>query len=335
MTVSAQEVCHQLLYQLRQSNLNFQVSETPYSAQILLRKRFLEESLGPAPYFNLPSTQNNHDLEDQLDTFAEENTVLLNRLADLEQTRKSERDTVKILEEKVAKVEAAALKSFEKSALEISTLKNANKNLNLELESERKENKQKAKVTKDKEREIQKLETKCENLTNNVRSMKVEMKSLKAENSKLSKKRSTVTVVKKKSCDASTVTLEYFLTPTLAPSSSLPSTPVSQESNMSYTSTAVRTSDSEDGENLELDTNQNVLNVDKCNAVPEINLSSSLHAHYVSFPHPGTHPPSFNSSSMASFPSMVNHWLPPDPFYLALLEFYSSFMEDMKRGFRK
>ena len=69
MTVSAQEVCHQLLYQLRQSNLNFQVSETSYSAQILLRKRFLKESLGPAPYFNLPSTQNNHDLEDQLNTF--------------------------------------------------------------------------------------------------------------------------------------------------------------------------------------------------------------------------------------------------------------------------
>jgi hypothetical protein len=58
--------------------------------------------------------------------------------------------------------------------------------------------------------------------------MKVEMKSVKAENSKLSKKSSTV--VKKKTCDSSTVTLEYFLTPTLASSSSLPSTPVFPES---------------------------------------------------------------------------------------------------------
>ena len=35
--MSAQEVYHQFIYQLRSSNLNFVLSETPYSAQILLR----------------------------------------------------------------------------------------------------------------------------------------------------------------------------------------------------------------------------------------------------------------------------------------------------------
>ena len=37
IAMSAQEVYHQFIYQLRSSNLNFVLSETPYSAQILLR----------------------------------------------------------------------------------------------------------------------------------------------------------------------------------------------------------------------------------------------------------------------------------------------------------
>ena len=72
----------------------------------------------PAPYFNLASSQNSHDLEDQV-----KNAFLLNKIIDFDLPRKSERDTVEIIKEKVAKVEAAALKSFEKRVLEIATLK--------------------------------------------------------------------------------------------------------------------------------------------------------------------------------------------------------------------
>ena len=48
MVTSAQDVCHQLLNHLRLSNLNFLVSETPFSAQIFLRKRFVKEATGPS-----------------------------------------------------------------------------------------------------------------------------------------------------------------------------------------------------------------------------------------------------------------------------------------------
>ena len=44
----AQLICQQLLPdQLRYSNLNFFLSETPYSAQIILRKPFVKECSGP------------------------------------------------------------------------------------------------------------------------------------------------------------------------------------------------------------------------------------------------------------------------------------------------
>ena len=44
----AQLICRQLLPdQLRYSNLNFFLSETPYSAQIILRKPFVKECSGP------------------------------------------------------------------------------------------------------------------------------------------------------------------------------------------------------------------------------------------------------------------------------------------------
>ena len=41
--VSAQDVCHQLMYELRMSNLHFTLSQTPYSVQIVIRKHFLKD----------------------------------------------------------------------------------------------------------------------------------------------------------------------------------------------------------------------------------------------------------------------------------------------------
>ena len=52
MGISAHEACHHLLHQLRLSNLHFVISETPYSAQIMLRKRFFEGNYWPI-YENL------------------------------------------------------------------------------------------------------------------------------------------------------------------------------------------------------------------------------------------------------------------------------------------
>ena len=42
--ITAHQVCENLLFQVKNSQLNFHLSETPYSINLSLRKRFLKES---------------------------------------------------------------------------------------------------------------------------------------------------------------------------------------------------------------------------------------------------------------------------------------------------
>ena len=56
MTSSAIETFQQLVTQLYGSNLHFYLSETPFSAQILIRKRFLKNKTSPSSNFNLGET---------------------------------------------------------------------------------------------------------------------------------------------------------------------------------------------------------------------------------------------------------------------------------------
>ena len=42
-SLSAHEACEKILLETRSSNLHFVISESPYSAQISLRKRFVKE----------------------------------------------------------------------------------------------------------------------------------------------------------------------------------------------------------------------------------------------------------------------------------------------------
>ena len=108
---------------------------------------------------------------------------------ELENVIKSNKETIEILEEKIEKAEASALKSFEKSKHDNQTLKTVNKNLNTELESLKRDQNLNIKMIRDKSKEVQKLEVKCDNLESNMRNLKVELKSLKAEKSKLTKQK--------------------------------------------------------------------------------------------------------------------------------------------------
>ena len=87
------------------------------------------------------------------------------------------------------KAEAGALKSYEQSNHDILTLKTVNKNLNTELESLKRDQKLKIKTIRDKNKEVQKLEVKCDNLRSNMRNLRVELKSLKTENSKFGRQK--------------------------------------------------------------------------------------------------------------------------------------------------
>ena len=117
---SAQDVSHQLLYDLRMSNLHFASSETPHSVQIVIRKRFLKDKTGPKrissnSYFQDQELQR---LDHQNVLLQAENSDLKDRIEELEAHNKDSTETVKILEKKIAKIEVAALKSFEERKLE-------------------------------------------------------------------------------------------------------------------------------------------------------------------------------------------------------------------------
>ena len=152
MVNSAQDVCHQLLNLLRLSNLNFLVSETPYSAQIMLRKRFVKEATSPSWPQKSPIFPTSHENLDQVEQVQEENNLLQTRIHELEGNLKSSNDTIIILEEKVSKAEASALKSFNEKSDEVALLKTTIKNHHSEVNTMRQDLKQEIKANKERER---------------------------------------------------------------------------------------------------------------------------------------------------------------------------------------
>ena len=111
---SATAVCQLLLNQLRSKNLNFIISETPYSAQILLRKRFVKEASGPAWAKNAEN-----EFENTKNTGDDRSEMFKN----LEKNNQSLSDINTILENKLAMAEASANKAFKEKADEITILK--------------------------------------------------------------------------------------------------------------------------------------------------------------------------------------------------------------------
>ena len=112
MATTANEIYYLLIQKLQQSQLNFHLTETPYSAQILIRKRFLKDKTCPTTLF-FPNN-------DEMKNTADDNLVI-----ELQKTVQNSNEIIELLENKVAKAEAQALKLFEEKKTEISTLKNA------------------------------------------------------------------------------------------------------------------------------------------------------------------------------------------------------------------
>jgi chromosome segregation ATPase len=189
MAVSAQNVCQQLLEQLRFSNLNFMISETPYSAKIFLRKRFLKNANGPA--FRIqPNSSSTPEFLDQIleqTKILDENSNLKTKIKELGAANKTANVTIPLLEEKLAKAEASALKCFKEKSEEILTLKSDVKNKTHEIENSRKDLSIKVKEAKEKEKEIYRLDQKCENLEDTVKRSKSTVSDLKSENKSLLK----------------------------------------------------------------------------------------------------------------------------------------------------
>ena len=92
----------------------------------------MKECLGPDAAFLLAPDQ--IDNKNEVTNLKEEKVNLKKELEDLEIARNMEKDKVKILEEKIVKIEAEALKAYRKSEAEISTMKNLSRNLNTEID---------------------------------------------------------------------------------------------------------------------------------------------------------------------------------------------------------
>ena len=172
---------------LRNSNLNFLVTETPYSAQIILRKRFSKSSQGPEASSNLLSNESFSELENEIKNHKQEIVMLEEALHKREENVKISKESCSILEQKIGKVEAEALKTFEQNNSEVKTLKTVNRSMNNELAYLKRDLNSANKIVKQKKKEIMKLDHKCENLTTKVRKYKEDLNCYKVEKSRAEK----------------------------------------------------------------------------------------------------------------------------------------------------
>ena len=114
---------------------------------------------------------------------------LLEQVKTLNSEAKAAKDTISILEHKVSKSEAAALKVFEERSLETVNMRNVLKKKDSEILSCKKDLVQANKDLKAKEKEAFKLEQKNDNQADNIKRFKTEISTLKVENKKLVKKK--------------------------------------------------------------------------------------------------------------------------------------------------
>ena len=170
--MTAHETLQQLVQNLYTSNLHFHLTETPYSAQILIRKKFLKNRIGQS------STTLNFQ--------SEEINYLNNKIAELQKQVKDSNYIANILEKKLGQAEAEALKVYDENKTKMEALKSSIKNSDFLAKNVTKRLEAEQKVAKENEKLIQKLQHKSENLVKNNKNIQAELKKVKNENKKLS-----------------------------------------------------------------------------------------------------------------------------------------------------
>ena len=171
MTLTAIESFQLLVQKLYESQLNFYMSETPYSAQILIRKKFQKTTISS------PSSEN------------EKIRHLETQVVELQEKVRNYSEIIDSLETKVGQAEEKASKVFEEKKTEIAVLKNTLKKSNNEIDEAKKDLVNERKALKEKEKVIGKLVHKCENLERNNKTFKCDLIKVKNENKKLLKNR--------------------------------------------------------------------------------------------------------------------------------------------------
>ena len=176
MAMAVDKVFQHLIQKLYESGLHFYLSETPFSAQISIRKKMLKDRAVSSLTVATSEDEEIIRLKDQIIKFHKE--------------VENSNEVINILENKVAHAEAKAFKAYEEKKMEVETLKNTLKKCNHEVSKLKKDLETEHKVVKDKEMQLSKFNKKCENLTLNIKNVKNEMNKVKNENKKLLKSRS-------------------------------------------------------------------------------------------------------------------------------------------------
>ena len=101
--MTANEAYQQLVQKLYSSHLHFLLSETPFSAQILIRKKFIKDRTTPSSSASILQSEENYN----------------NQILELQKKVQDSSELVDILEKKLDEAEAKALKSYEEKNIEI------------------------------------------------------------------------------------------------------------------------------------------------------------------------------------------------------------------------
>ena len=135
MEATANEMFQQLVQTLYASHLHFYLSETPFSAQICIRKKFLKDG----PTSNASPTG-----------FNSLNETAFIQIKELQKKVESSDEIINILESKLEEAESKVLKAFNDKKIEIDTLKNSIKKSDQEVRNLRKDLNDERKLLKEK-----------------------------------------------------------------------------------------------------------------------------------------------------------------------------------------
>ena len=187
--VKAQETCTSVLSSLRMSGLNFVIQETPFSAYITIRKKFLNGFVSFTVKDDDDSIEQNQEKITKLEN---ENAYMKNKLEESLQVIESLRNEKEVIQKRSenSEKEITNLKQINKKCQEtISELK-----LNISKEEKRANCLERAKI---------KLESKNDNLAEQIASCKMDKNNNRKENDKLVKE---VIKLKAKISEAKAVT---------------------------------------------------------------------------------------------------------------------------------
>ena len=99
--MTANEVFQQLVQKLYSSHLHFLLSETPFSAQILIRKKFLNDRTTPSSSASILQSEENYN----------------NQIIELQKKVQDSSEIINILERKLGEAEAKALRLYEEKKI--------------------------------------------------------------------------------------------------------------------------------------------------------------------------------------------------------------------------